>query len=344
MRGPEQVQGGAMRPFLITAACFAISSVTTFAFQAPSRKSGARAGEQVLRLLSQREAKDRRAGVGSPRTGSHSDSQETWEKVIAKLRSRVMPPPKLPRPDNATYDYVASWLESEIDRAAAAHVNPGRTASLHRLNRAEYANAVRDLMAVEVDPQALLPPDEQAFGFENNAEALSMQPALLDRYISAAASIARRAVGDSTIPAGFVRYGAMKDNANDADLSSPGGSSGRRLSAGIQRRCLREPLFPGGWRLCLQASSAAGVGQCHPRPERCKPNLKFAWMESAFGRPRWAERNRRQRPLSMTATKLCRCACREGRPARGDGDHAQNRRCGAGGPWSGPPSAFQPRI
>src|ERR1700677_3127582 len=144
-----------------------------------------------------------------------SNSQETWENVIAKLRSRAMPPPKLPRPDNATYDRVAAWLESEIDRAAAAHVNPGRAPSLHRLNRAEYANAVRDLMAGDVDPQAMLPPDEQAFGFENNAEALSMQPALLDRYVSAASAIARRAVGDSTMPPAFVRYGALKGNAND---------------------------------------------------------------------------------------------------------------------------------
>jgi hypothetical protein len=144
-----------------------------------------------------------------------SSSAETWEKVIAKLRSRAMPPPKLPRPDNATYDKVAVYLESEIDRAAATHANPGHQASLHRLNRAEYANAVRDLIAVEVDPQAMLPPDAQAFGFENNAEALSMQPALLDRYVSAASAIARRAVGDSTMPPAFVRYGALKGNAND---------------------------------------------------------------------------------------------------------------------------------
>src|SRR5271156_1455285 len=119
-------------------------------------------------------------------------SQETWEKVIVKLRSRAMPPPKLPRPDNATYDTVASYLESEIDRSAAAHVNPGHTASLHRLNRAEYANAVRDLIAVDVDAQAMLPPDEQAFGFDTNADALAIEPALLDRYVSAAAKIARR--------------------------------------------------------------------------------------------------------------------------------------------------------
>src|SRR5262249_1823449 len=91
----------------------------------------------------------------------------------------------------------------------------GRTASLHRLNRAEYANAVRDLLGVEIDAQSMLPPDEQAFGFENNAEALSIQPALLDRYVNAGAAIARRAVGDANIPATFVRYGALKGSAND---------------------------------------------------------------------------------------------------------------------------------
>jgi cytochrome c5 len=144
-----------------------------------------------------------------------ANSAEAWEKVIVKLRSRAMPPSGMPRPDNATYDSVADWLEAGIDRAAATHVNPGRTASLHRLNRAEYANAVRDLIAVEVDAQAVLPPDEQAFGFENNAEALSIPPALLDRYVSAATTIARQAVGDPTLPPAFVRYGAMKNNAND---------------------------------------------------------------------------------------------------------------------------------
>lgn len=157
------------------------------------------------------------AGLALDRADSAnpSNSAEAWEKVIVKLRSRAMPPPGIPRPDNATYDSVAGWLETEIDRAAAAHVNPGRTATLHRLNRAEYANAVRDLVAVEVDAPAMLPPDEQAFGFENNAEALSIPPALLDRYVSAAAFIARRAVGDPNIPPAFVRYGALKNSAND---------------------------------------------------------------------------------------------------------------------------------
>jgi len=143
------------------------------------------------------------------------NSAETWEKVIVKLRSRSMPPPGIRRPDNATYDSVAGWLESEIDRAAVANVNPGRTASLHRLNRTEYANAVRDLIGVEADAESILPSDEQAFGFDNNAEALSLPPALLDRYVSAAAKIARRAIGDPTIPPAFERYGAIKGNANE---------------------------------------------------------------------------------------------------------------------------------
>jgi len=144
-----------------------------------------------------------------------SNSAEAWEKVIVKLRSRSMPPPGIRRPDNAIYDAVADSLESELDREAAAHVNPGRTASLHRLNRTEYANAVRDLIAVDVDAQAMLPPDEQAFGFDTNAEALAMQPALLDRYVAAAANIARRAVGDAKMPPAFERYGAIQGNSNE---------------------------------------------------------------------------------------------------------------------------------
>jgi hypothetical protein len=143
------------------------------------------------------------------------NSAQIWEKVVVKLRSRAMPPPSARRPDNATYDRVSTWLENELDRAAEAHVNPGRTAGLHRLNRTEYANAVRDLLGVEIDPKAMLPPDEQAFGFDTNADALSMQPALLDRYLAAAAKIARIVVGDPTIPAGFERYTALKDNSNE---------------------------------------------------------------------------------------------------------------------------------
>jgi mono/diheme cytochrome c family protein len=144
-----------------------------------------------------------------------SASAETWEKVVVQLRSRAMPPAPMPRPDNATYDAVAGWLESELDRAAIARPNPGRPASLHRLNRTEYANAVRDLLGVEIDATSMLPPDTQAAGFDTNADALAMEPALLDRYLTAAAKIARVAVGDPTIRPAFERYTAVKGNSNE---------------------------------------------------------------------------------------------------------------------------------
>ena len=210
-----------MTRLFIHAACLALSGVTAFSFQAQAPAAGSSpspARELVTRYcISCHNEKLKTANLALDGMDAEhvSNRAETWEKVIVKLRSRAMPPPGIRRPDNATYDRVADWLEAEIDRAAPAHVNPGRTASLHRLNRAEYANAVRDLLGVEVDAPAMLPPDEQAYGFENNAEALSIQPALLDRYVSAAAAIARRALGDPSMPPIFVRYGALKGNAND---------------------------------------------------------------------------------------------------------------------------------
>jgi len=142
-------------------------------------------------------------------------SADVWEKVVVKLRSRSMPPAGMRRPDNATYDSVSNWLEQELDRAAAAQPNPGRPADLHRLNRGEYANAIRDLLGIDVDAAALLPPDTQAFGFDTNADALSMEPALLDRYLAAAATIARLAVGDPSVRPSVQRYTAVKGNANE---------------------------------------------------------------------------------------------------------------------------------
>ena len=119
------------------------------------------------------------------------------------------------RPDNATYDAVASWLETELDRAAAARPNPGRPADLHRLNRTEYANAVRDLLGVEIDGTLILPPDEQSQGFDTNADALSVVPALLDRYLTAAGKISRLAIGDPTLRPGFERYAAVRNNPSE---------------------------------------------------------------------------------------------------------------------------------
>jgi hypothetical protein len=124
---------------------------------------------------------------------------ELWEKVILKLRSGSMPPAGAPRPDLAAYNGAASWLEGQIDQAAEAHPYAGRPV-LHRLNRSEYANAIRDLLALEVDVSALLPPDDSAFGFDNISDMLGVSPALQERYLSAAIKIAALAVGDPALP------------------------------------------------------------------------------------------------------------------------------------------------
>jgi cytochrome c5 len=173
-----------------------------------------------------------------------ANSAETWEKVLAKLRSRTMPPPGVRRPDNATYDRIANLLESELDRAAAVHVNPGRPGQLHRLNRTEYANAVRDLLGVEIDAAMMLPPDEQAHGFDTNADALSIQPALLDRYLAAAAKITRLAVGDPTIPPGFERYTALKNNSNESTWLSQSERLGEEFPLGSRGGIAARHYFP----------------------------------------------------------------------------------------------------
>ncbi|HKB13613.1 MAG TPA: DUF1592 domain-containing protein [Vicinamibacterales bacterium] len=119
---------------------------------------------------------------------------EVWEKVVRKIRTGAMPPAGRPRPDKALADSVAASLEESLDRVAAEHPDPGRP-TLHRLNRIEYANAIRDLLALEIDAASLLPADNAAYGFDNNADALSLSPALAERYLGAAAKISEMAVG-----------------------------------------------------------------------------------------------------------------------------------------------------
>ena len=130
---------------------------------------------------------------------------ELWEKVLQKLRTRAMPPPGRPRPEPAVYDAFGVWLEGALDRWAADHPDPGRP-PIHRLNRLEYANAVRDLLHLEVDAETLLPADDMAFGFDNNAAILTVAPGLFSRYMSAARTVSRLAVGDPSIEADIVRY------------------------------------------------------------------------------------------------------------------------------------------
>jgi hypothetical protein len=134
-----------------------------------------------------------------------SANPEVWEKVVRKLRARGMPPVGMPRPDNATYDAFATYLETELDHAAVAKPDPGRPTAAHRLNRTEYINSVRDLLALDIDGSALLPADDSG-GFDNLGDLLSVSPGLMEKYVSAAAKIGRLAVGDPDIHADVATY------------------------------------------------------------------------------------------------------------------------------------------
>jgi mono/diheme cytochrome c family protein len=125
---------------------------------------------------------------------------EQWEKVVVKLSTGAMPPQGSRRPEKAVYDDLESWVAGELDRHEAAHPNPGRPL-LHRLNRAEYANAIRDLLALDVDAASLLPADDSAYGFDNVADVLGVSPSLQERYLAAAGKISRLAVGDRALTA-----------------------------------------------------------------------------------------------------------------------------------------------
>src|SRR5678815_1936645 len=146
-----------------------------------------------------------------------SRDAELWEKVLRRIETGVMPPPGAPRPDPNAAKGVTTWLTAELDRAAQANPNPGR-APLHRLNRAEYANAIRDLLDLEIDAASLLPPDDSAYGFDNIADALGLSPSLQERYVSAAMKISAMAVGDPKVRADGSTYRIKQDVSQDQHL------------------------------------------------------------------------------------------------------------------------------
>lgn len=142
---------------------------------------------------------------------------ELWEKVINKVKLGAMPPQGMPRPDKATMDAFATWLATRIDRAAVDHPNPGR-ATLHRLNRTEYANAVHDLLGLEIDPAPLLPADDESYGFDDIADVLRTSPSLLERYMSASWNLSRLAVGDPNMQADTATYRAKPDSSQNGHM------------------------------------------------------------------------------------------------------------------------------
>ncbi|MBM63883.1 MAG: hypothetical protein CL484_13130 [Acidobacteria bacterium] len=155
------------------------------------------------------------------------DGAAVWEHVLRRLRAGAMPPAGRPRPDAESTQHFVTWLEEELDRAVVEVPNPGRRA-IHRLNRAEYANVIRDLFALEVDVQAFLPPDDEHHGFDNIADVLSVSPTLIERYLSAAQKISQLVVGDLALRPVAVTYpvngGLVQDGAISLDL--PLGSRG----------------------------------------------------------------------------------------------------------------------
>jgi hypothetical protein len=150
-----------------------------------------------------------------------AEDAETWEAALRKLRGGLMPPAGAARPDAETTTELVSWLEAEID-SAASEPAPGRV-SLRRLNRREYAYAIRDLLALDIDPAALLPQDNVEGGFDNNADALQVSPAFVDQYVYAAQAIAQEAVGDLDAPPVTITYG---DAANMVISLPPEGAPG----------------------------------------------------------------------------------------------------------------------
>jgi hypothetical protein len=154
-----------------------------------------------------------------------------WERAVLKLRGGMMPPPGMPRPDPATIHSFVSFLENQLDQAALASPNPG-TVSLHRLNRAEYANAMKDVLGVDVDAAALLPRDDVSNGFDNIANVLKVSPSFLDQYIAAAREVTRLAISHPppTEPVKAVLHGAPADPES--------------LPLGAQDGIVTEYLFP----------------------------------------------------------------------------------------------------
>ena len=159
------------------------------------------------------------------------------EKVLRKVRTGEMPPAGMPRPDKPAAAAFTAWLGDALDAAAAAHPDPGRP-TLHRLNRAEYSNAIRDLLALDVKPGEMLPVDDSGYGFDNIADVLTVSPALLERYLAAARMVSRLAVGDPRtgvseeefVPAQALRAGGARRQRNerasdDLPFDSAGGMS-----------------------------------------------------------------------------------------------------------------------
>ena len=182
---------------------------------------------------------------------------QVWEKVTRKLKAGVMPPAGRPRPDAQTHQSMVTWLETELDRVAAAQPNPGRTEAFHRMNRTEYRNAIRDLLALEIDVDDYLPLDDASYGFDNIAGVLKLSQSLLERYLSSAKSIARMAVGGAPPAVDSDTYRLQPDTQQHARMAG--------LPFGTRGGTKVTHLFPQNaeYEIRLEVAGAATAQEVH---------------------------------------------------------------------------------
>jgi len=188
---------------------------------------------------------------------------ETWEKVVRKLRAGMMPPSGMPRPNPQLFESAIEFLENELDRTATAHIPPP---GLHRMNRTEYANAIRDLLDIEIDPGKFLPSDDSTRGFDNIAGALGISPTLLEGYVTAAGKISRLALGDVSTPT-QTTYRVAEDTDQDYHIEG--------LPFGTRGGMVVEHEFPadGEYAMKITPISKGNMGNTNPFGEI--PNEKL---------------------------------------------------------------------
>ncbi|HEV3061949.1 MAG TPA: DUF1592 domain-containing protein [Vicinamibacterales bacterium] len=215
-----------------------------------------------------------------------ADYSNTLEKVVRKLRLGSMPPIGRPRPDAGQYQALITWFETELDQKAALTPNPGRTESLHRLNRAEYQNAVRDLLHLEgLNFATMLPGDDASYGFDNIAGVLGMTPTHLERYMDAARSISRLAVGDLTLPPDGETHVLPPDLSQDEQFAElPFGTRG---GVRVQR------YFPADGEYIVRFQAFTGVGASEAEPN---------FIELSVDGERVFYEEMKQKPIKHTIT------------------------------------------
>ena len=237
---------------------------------------------------------------------------EAWEKVVRKVRTGLMPPDGAPKPPAAAREAFAAGLENDLDRAAARNLDPGAPA-LHRLNRTEYANVVRDLLALDVDVSALLPPDDSAAGFDNIADVLGVSPALIEGYVAAAARVSRLAVGDPSTGLDRATYRVPGDIPQDAHVDG--------LPLGTRGGIIIRHTFPLDAEYDFQVGQAGGARLGGPGPWPARDDLYVA----IDGTPVDDPGTRRDAPA-----RGCRAADDRGRVAGAEPRRRRGRRLRCG--------------